>query len=92
LFKKNGGSVQSPKGRFQITSLLMKQPLRTAFHAVALSLAALAASAAPGDSNSPVGAWRTIDDKAGKTRSIVEAYEFIGFSVFGRTQTWEREQ
>lgn len=63
----------------------MKQPLRTAFHAVALSLAALAAWAAPGDSNSPVGAWRTIDDKSGKTRSIVQVYE-QGGELFARVE------
>lgn len=63
----------------------MKQPLRTAFHAFALSLAALAAGAAPGDSNSPVGAWRTIDDKTGKTRSIVQVYE-QGGELFARVE------
>ena len=63
----------------------MKQPLRAAFHAFALSLAALAAGAAPGDSNSPVGAWRTIDDKTGKTRSVVQVYE-QGGELFARVE------
>jgi uncharacterized protein (DUF2147 family) len=63
----------------------MKQPLRTTFHAVALSLAALAASAGPADSNSPVGTWRTIDDKTGKTRSIVQVYE-QGGELFARVE------
>lgn len=63
----------------------MKQHLRTTFHALAISLTALLASAGAGELNSPVGAWRTIDDKTGKTRSIVQVYE-QGGELFARVE------
>jgi uncharacterized protein (DUF2147 family) len=63
----------------------MKHLLRTTFHALAFSLAALAASAGAGDLNSPVGTWRTIDDKTGRTRSIVQVYE-QGGELFARVE------
>lgn len=65
----------------------MKQPLRTTLHtlAFALSLAALTASADESRLNSPVGAWRTIDDKTGTTRSIVQIYEQEG-ELFARVE------
>lgn len=65
----------------------MRHPLRSTFHAFALSLtlAALSASAAPDDGPSPIGAWRTIDDKTGKARSIVQVYEENG-ELFARVE------
>jgi hypothetical protein len=81
------------------------------------------------DVSSPVGIWKTVDDKTGKARSLVRIYEkdgklfarieqslvpgdeartctkfsdewgtrlkvrgFLGVSLFGRSQTWERER
>jgi hypothetical protein len=41
----------------------MKRHLRTTCHLLAVSLTALVASAGAADLNSPVAAWRTIDDK-----------------------------
>ncbi len=63
----------------------MKHPLRTLFHAFALSLTALVALAAAGDLRSPVGTWRTIDDKTGNTRNIVQVYE-LGGELFARVE------
>ncbi len=63
----------------------MKHPLRTTFHVFALSLTALAASAIGADLDSPVGTWRTIDDKSGNTRSIVRIYE-QGGELFARVE------
>lgn len=62
----------------------MKQHLRTSFHVLAVSLTALGASGA-GDLNSPIGAWRTIDDKTGQTRSVVQIYEQDG-ELFARVE------
>ena len=63
----------------------MKHPLRTTFHALAVSLTALVASTTAGELNSPIGAWRTIDDKTGNTRSIVQIYE-QGGELFARVE------
>ena len=63
----------------------MKHLLRSTFHALALSLTALAASAVGADLTSPVGTWRTIDDKSGNTRSIVRIYE-EGGELFARVE------
>jgi uncharacterized protein (DUF2147 family) len=63
----------------------MKRLLRSV-PAVVLVLAAFGASAALAQSSeapSPVGAWRTIDDKTGDPRSIVEIYEEDG-ALHGR--------
>lgn len=41
--------------------------------------------AATGDANSPVGLWKTIDDKSGKAKSLVRIYEQDGL-LFGRIE------
>ena len=47
--------------------------------------ATLAASAAPNNWNSPVGTWKTIDDKTSQTRSVVRIYEQDG-QLFARIE------
>ena len=51
---------------------------RLAFLVCVLSLAPSSAVAAPSDHSSPVGLWRTIDDKTGQPRSVVRIYEQNG--------------
>ncbi len=63
----------------------MKHPFRATFHVLAVSVTALVTSAAAGDLNSPIGTWRTIDDKTGNTRSIVEVYA-QGGELFARVE------
>lgn len=53
-------------------SRLLRSGLLVAF------LLAFGASAALAQSASPIGQWRTIDDKTGEPRSIVEIYEEDG--------------
>jgi hypothetical protein len=51
-----------------------------------LSMVAIAGlAAASNDLNSPVGTWKTVDDKTGKTRSIVRVYEQDG-RLFARVE------
>jgi uncharacterized protein (DUF2147 family) len=54
--------------------------------ALALVLALYAAApAAQTDMSSPVGTWKTIDDKTGKPRGVVRVYEQDG-KLFGRIE------
>ncbi|MGO9036642.1 MAG: DUF2147 domain-containing protein [Steroidobacteraceae bacterium] len=68
----------------------MKTPVRSATLAVlAIAMSAMAAldtarAAAPGPS-SPLGLWKTIDDKTGNARAIVRIYEQDG-KLFGRIE------
>jgi uncharacterized protein (DUF2147 family) len=52
--------------------------LRLAFAVIALSVTALTGIAAPIDLSSPVGTWKTFDDKTGKPQSVVRIYEEEG--------------
>ena len=54
--------------------------MRIKFIATLLLLLPLAAFA----QNTPVGKWRTIDDKTGKVKSIVEIYETQGGTLAGK--------
>ena len=73
----------------------MKSPLRRASHAamppvaVALLLSAIAvlhgALSLAADSSSPIGEWKTFDDKTGKARAIVRIYEQDG-RLFGKIE------
>ena len=74
----------------------MRSMLRLASLALALALAALppppaaaAETAAPGAavtaSDSPIGLWKTIDDKTGAARAIVRIYERDG-RLFGKIE------
>ncbi|MGD0502983.1 MAG: DUF2147 domain-containing protein [Steroidobacteraceae bacterium] len=72
----------------------MNSPLRRASHAVsrlgiALVLSAIAALhvgiSFAADVSSPVGEWKTFDDKTGKARAIVRIYEQDG-KLFGKIE------
>ena len=63
----------------------MRYPLRNTLHTFAICLTALVGTAAAGDHDSPVGTWKTIDDKTGATRSIVSVYE-QGGELFARVE------
>ncbi len=72
----------------------MKQLLRTTFHVLAISLSALGASAdKDGDildpDNGSIYRCKLRLEDSGRRLKV---RGFIGFSVFGRTQTWERAQ
>jgi uncharacterized protein (DUF2147 family) len=62
----------------------MRTRVRLPFAASAVAVLALACRAFAADP-SPVGAWRTIDDKTGKPRSIVRIYE-EGGKLFGKVE------
>jgi uncharacterized protein (DUF2147 family) len=63
----------------------MKTPVRIASLAI-LSIAVLHAATAPAaDAGSPIGLWKTIDDKSGNARAIVKIYEQDG-KLFGRIE------
>ncbi len=47
-------------------------------------LPALVLAQAPSTQNTPVGTWRTIDDKTGKVKSIVEIYPSADGSLSGK--------
>src|SRR5580692_10196617 len=75
----------------------MRSMLRLASLALACALAALppppaaaAETAAPGTavtaSDSPIGLWKTIDDKTGAARAIVRIYEQDG-RLFGKIES-----
>jgi uncharacterized protein (DUF2147 family) len=51
----------------------------------AFCLATLAVWASGGELLTPIGRWKTIDDKTGKPKSIVEIYEDKG-KLFGRIE------
>jgi uncharacterized protein (DUF2147 family) len=54
----------------------MRSMIRVALLAVSLAAAALAAvPARAADANSPIGLWKTYDDKTGAARAIVRIYE-----------------
>ncbi len=71
----------------------MNSPLRKASHAAAIGIALLlSATAAPrvgiaiaADLSSPLGEWKTFDDKTGKARAIVRIYEQDG-RLFGKIE------
>ena len=50
-----------------------------------LACAGVTGPALAGDTDSPVGLWKTIDDKTGRARSLVRIYEESG-RVFGRIE------
>jgi len=52
--------------------------VRSAFLACALSIGTSTGVAEAADYSSPIGRWRTIDDRTGKPRSIVRVYEQDG--------------
>jgi len=59
--------------------------MRTKFIVLLLALLPLAAIAqAPTTHDTPVGKWRTIDDKTGKVKSIVEIYATTNGTLAGR--------
>ena len=61
----------------------MKSPSRTALPAL-LALSVLALSPAhAADPNSPVGLWKTFDDKSGAAKAIVRIYDQNG-KLFGK--------
>ncbi|HMK84403.1 MAG TPA: DUF2147 domain-containing protein [Steroidobacteraceae bacterium] len=62
----------------------MKSSLRTASLAMLL-IAMLGASASEADPSSPIGLWKTFDDKTGNARAIVRIYEEHG-RLFGRIE------
>ena len=49
------------------------------------SISAYSSPVPPLDSHSPIGHWKTIDDKTGKPRCIVEVFEQDG-KLFGRIE------
>jgi uncharacterized protein (DUF2147 family) len=56
-----------------------------AVRAMLLALAAAGAAAHADDSASPVGLWKTVDDRTGKARSLVRIYTEGGL-LFGRIE------
>jgi len=68
----------------------MRSMIHLASLAVALALAALpvpraAAADTPAGADSPIGLWKTIDDKTGAARAIVRIYEQDG-RLFGKIE------
>ena len=70
---------------------------------VLVAALAIAGSASARDGNfTPVGTWKTIDDASGKVyKSKAELTEggnklqvrgYVGVPMFGRSQTWVREE
>ena len=57
----------------------------------ALFLLAAAPGLFPADSPTPVGRWRTVDDKTGKPKAIVRIYEQNG-QLFGRIEATLRPE
>ena len=49
-----------------------------------LSFGAIAQDAPASNQNTPVGKWRTIDDKTGKVKSIVEIYQTTNGTLAGK--------
>ena len=71
----------------------MRSTIRLASLAVSLALAVgllraptVAADAGAADADSPVGLWKTIDDKTGKPRALVRIYEQDG-RLFGKIES-----
>ncbi len=69
----------------------MRPMIRTALLALSLTAAIAAApgAAAPAhaaDPNSPIGVWKTFDDKTGAARAIVRIYEDNG-RLFGKIES-----
>lgn len=64
----------------------MGSMIRIALLAVSLCAALLAPSARAADANSPVGVWKTFDDKTGAARAIVRIYEQHG-KLFGKIES-----
>lgn len=62
----------------------MRSMIRLTLLGVALALAALPAAAAAA-ADSPIGLWKTIDDKTGAPRAIVRIYEHDG-RLFGKIE------
>ena len=58
--------------------------MRTKLVALLLALPLVALSSAAFAQNTPVGKWRTIDDKTGKVKSIVEIYETTDGTLAGK--------
>ncbi|MEO8522001.1 MAG: DUF2147 domain-containing protein [Acidobacteriota bacterium] len=63
----------------------MSTSVRRTLGTLALIVAVLPHLGASDDLSSPVGAWKTIDDKTGKALSIVRVYEQDG-QVFARVE------
>jgi len=63
----------------------MKAFIRIASLAAVLIAALHAAPSPAADARSPIGLWKTIDDKTGIARSIVQVYEQDG-KLFGRIE------
>ena len=58
--------------------------MRTKLFALLLALPLVALSFGAFAQNSPVGKWRTIDDKTGKVKSIVEIYDAGNGTLSGK--------
>ena len=85
-----GGPARHPVARACRNALLAFAVLTGALLGPAMPVCALLAvspmaAAAAADAASPVGAWKTIDDKTGKERAIVRVYEKDGL-LFGRIE------
>src|SRR5512146_2266544 len=59
---------------------VLEIPMRITTIALLLALMPMAAFA----QNTPVGKWRTIDDKTGKVKSVVEIYETTDGTLAGK--------
>jgi uncharacterized protein (DUF2147 family) len=63
----------------------MKSSLRSACLAILSAAALHGAAVYAADGNSPIGLWKTFDDKTGSARAIVRVYEENG-KLFGRIE------
>jgi len=63
----------------------MKSSLRSACLAILSAAALHAAPVCAADANSPIGLWKTFDDKTGSARAIVRVYQENG-KLFGRIE------
>ncbi|MDB6083964.1 MAG: signal peptide protein [Gammaproteobacteria bacterium] len=63
----------------------MRAPFRIAIMGVALLSPIPPTAASDSDSSSPVGVWKTFDDKTGDARAIVRIYEQNG-RLFGKIE------
>jgi uncharacterized protein (DUF2147 family) len=79
---------RNPEGVNALASDHVINPLRAWFVWVILTLTPVGVSitaAEAADAMSPVGLWKTIDDKTGRERAIVRVYEDHGL-LFGRIE------